>query len=51
VAIKFYIDGNAFLCEKAAFLHPDLRRSMHALVMMEPSQKVRRGSRLPPSPE
>jgi hypothetical protein len=41
VAIKFFIDANAFRCEEAASSVPELRKNMHALVLMEPAQKVR----------
>lgn len=46
VAIKFFIDANAFRCEEAAYAQPNLRSSMSAVVSMEPAQQVHKFSLL-----
>ena len=40
VAIKFFLDSNAFRCEEAAVAVPQLRKCMNSLIMLEGAQKV-----------
>ena len=40
VAIKFFLDNNAFRCEEAACAVPQLRKGMNSLIMLDAAQKV-----------